>query len=173
MVDDSIPPGLALLDAPDIDSVVVENRQLAAQLLAAADLWLFVTSAARYADAVPWDFLRAAADRSAAVAVVLDRVPPRAMAEVPPHLGQLMSERGLGDSPLFAVPETTVDAEGLLPAGDTAHPRLAGRAGRGPGQPRQGGPPDPGRRDRCAGGQGTGARSGGRRAARGDRPAAG
>jgi hypothetical protein len=116
VVEDSIPPGLALLDAPDIDSVVVENRQLATQLLAAADLWLFVTSAARYADAVPWDFLRAAADRSAAVAVVLDRVPPRAMTEVPPHLGQLMSERGLGDSPLFAVPETTVDSEGLLPA---------------------------------------------------------
>ena len=116
VVEDSIPPGLAILDAPDIDSVVVENRQLAAQLLAAADLWLFVTSAARYADAVPWGFLRAAADRSAAVAVVLDRVPPRAMTEVPPHLGQLMSERGLGDSPLFAVPETTVDAEGLLPA---------------------------------------------------------
>ena len=116
VVEDSIPPGLALLDAPDIDSVVVENRQLAAQLLAAADLWLFVTSAARYADAVPWDFLRAAADRSAAVAVVLDRVPPRAMTEVPPHLGQLMSERGLADSPLFAVPETTIDSEGLLPA---------------------------------------------------------
>jgi Dynamin family len=115
VVEDSIPPGLALLDAPDIDSVVVENRQLAAQLLAAADLWLFVTSAARYADAVPWGFLRAAADRSAAVAVVLDRVPPRAMTEVPSHLGQLMSERGLADSPLFAVPETTVDSEGLLP----------------------------------------------------------
>jgi hypothetical protein len=116
VTEDSIPPGLALLDAPDIDSVVVENRQLATQLLAAADLWLFVTSAARYADAVPWSFLRAAAARSAAVAVVLDRVPPRAMTEVPPHLGHLMSERGLGDSPLFAVPETTVDAEGLLPA---------------------------------------------------------
>jgi len=116
VVDDSIPPGLALLDAPDIDSVVVENRQLATQLLAAADLWLFVTSAARYADAVPWSFLREAAERSAAVAVVLDRVPPRAMTEVPPHLGHLMSERGLGDSPLFAVPETTVDSDGLLPA---------------------------------------------------------
>jgi hypothetical protein len=116
VVEDSIPPGLAILDAPDIDSVVTENRQLAAQLLAAADLWLFVTSAARYADAVPWEFLRAAAERSAAVAVVLDRVPPRAMSEVPPHLGQMMSERGLGDSPLFAVPETTVDAEGLLPS---------------------------------------------------------
>ena len=116
VTEDSLPPGLALLDAPDIDSVVVENRQLAAQLLAAADLWLFVTSAARYADAVPWGFLHAAAERSAAVAVVLDRVPPRAMTEVPSHLGQLMSERGLGDSPLFAVPETTVDSEGLLPA---------------------------------------------------------
>ncbi len=116
VIDDSIPQGLAILDAPDIDSVVVENRQLAAQLLAAADLWLFVTSAARYADAVPWDFLLSAAERSAAVAVVLDRVPPRAMAEIPPHLGQMMSERGLAGSPLFAVPETAVDEYGLLPA---------------------------------------------------------
>ncbi len=49
------------------------NRTLAAELLAAADLWLFVTSAARYADQVPWDFLKAAAERSTAVAVVLDR----------------------------------------------------------------------------------------------------
>src|SRR5215216_8186942 len=32
VTEDSLPPGLALLDAPDIDSVVVENRQLATQL---------------------------------------------------------------------------------------------------------------------------------------------
>lgn len=74
---DAIPQGLAVLDAPDIDSVDEDNRLLAAQLLAAADLWLFVTSAARYADQVPWDFLRAAAERSTAVAVVLDRTPGR------------------------------------------------------------------------------------------------
>ncbi|WP_420174781.1 ABC transporter [Luteococcus sp. OSA5] len=111
----TIPKGLALLDAPDVDSVVEQNRQLSAQLLQAADLWVFVTSAARYADAVPWDFLKSAVDRSAAVAVVLDRVPPAAMNQVPPHLGRLMTERGLADSPLFAVPETSVDAEGLLP----------------------------------------------------------
>lgn len=110
-----LPTGLALLDAPDVDSVVAENRVLAAQLLAAADLWLFVTTAARYADAVPWDYLRAAAERRAVVAVVLDRVPPAAMDEVPVHLGQMMSQRGLGSSPLFAVPETEVDAVGLLP----------------------------------------------------------
>ncbi len=111
----TLPPGLAILDAPDVDSVVAENRALAAQLLAAADLWLFVTSAARYADAVPWDYLRSAAARDAVVAVVLDRVPPAAMAEVPAHLGQMMGQRGLGSSPLFAVPETQVDADGLLP----------------------------------------------------------
>ena len=111
----TLPRGLAVLDAPDIDSVVVENRRLAAQLLSAADLWLFVTSAVRYADAVPWDYLASAVDRSAAVAVVVDRVPPAAMAEVPPHLGQMMTERGLASSPLFAVPETTTDADGLLP----------------------------------------------------------
>ena len=75
-------PGLAFLDAPDIDSVVAENRRLAAQLLAAADLWLFVTTAARYADAVPWDLLRAAQSRGTALAVLLDRVPPGAEREV-------------------------------------------------------------------------------------------
>lgn len=111
----SLPQGLALLDAPDVDSVVTENRALASQLLAAADLWLFVTTAARYADAVPWEYLQAAAERSAAVAVVLQRVPPGAMGEVPRHLGALMLERGLGSSPLFAVPETTTDEQGLLP----------------------------------------------------------
>lgn len=113
--EESLPRGLAILDAPDVDSVVAENRALAAQLLAAADLWLFVTSAARYADAVPWDYLRSAAERHAVVAVVLDRVPPAAMDEVPAHLGQMMGQRGLGRSPLFAVPETEVDADGLLP----------------------------------------------------------
>lgn len=111
----SLPAGLAILDAPDVDSVVEENRNLASQLLQAADLWLFVTSAARYADAVPWEFLSSAAERGAAVAVVLDRVPPAAMTVVPPDLGRLMTERGLAEAPLFAVPETVVDDQGLLP----------------------------------------------------------
>lgn len=118
--EESMPRGLAILDAPDVDSIVAANRTLAAQLLAAADLWLFVTSAARYADAVPWQYLRAAARRRAVVAVVLDRVPPAAMSDVPPHLGQMMSQRGLGASPLFAIPETVVDENGLLPDASVA-----------------------------------------------------
>src|ERR671919_108135 len=117
VADDAVPQGLALLDAPDIDSVVTENRQLAGQLLAAADLWLFVTTAARYADAVPWDLLRAAVERSAAVAVVLDRVPPGAEDEVRRHLAAMLSERGLGSAPLFVVGETTVGDDGMLPDG--------------------------------------------------------
>ena len=63
----TLPSGLALLDSPDIDSVLAENRALANQLLTAADGWLFVTTALRYADAVPWEFLRAARDRGTAM----------------------------------------------------------------------------------------------------------
>ena len=96
---ESVPAGLAILDAPDIDSVEERNRTLAAQLLAAADLWLFVTSAARYADQVPWDFLRKAAERSAAVAIVLDRTPPDAVETVSTHLARMLASRGLKDSP--------------------------------------------------------------------------
>jgi energy-coupling factor transporter ATP-binding protein EcfA2 len=111
---ETVPAGLAILDAPDIDSVEEHNRTLAAQLLAAADLWLFVTSAARYADQVPWDYLKAAAERSTAVAIVLDRTPPEAVAEVSGHLARMLTTRGLRDSPLFTVAEGLVDAEGLL-----------------------------------------------------------
>ncbi|WP_227487292.1 dynamin family protein [Nocardioides malaquae] len=112
---EAVPQGLAVLDAPDIDSVEERNRTLAAQLLAAADLWLFVTSAARYADQVPWDFLREAADRSAAVAIVLDRTPDEALETVATHLARMLAARGLKDSPLFTVPERTLPPTGLLP----------------------------------------------------------
>ena len=111
----AVPPGLAILDAPDIDSVEKQNRRLASQLLAAADLWLFVTSAARYADQVPWEFLKAAAERSTAVAVVLDRTPPQSAEEVAGHLARMLATHGLGNSPLFTVAESPVDEQGLLP----------------------------------------------------------
>src|SRR5918993_4789184 len=43
---------IALVDAPDVDSVEAENRKTAEELLQAADLCLFVTTAQRYADYV-------------------------------------------------------------------------------------------------------------------------
>ncbi len=121
---DSLPAGLALLDAPDIDSVVQANRDLSRQLLNAADLWLFVTTAARYADAVPWALLREAAERGTSVAIVLDRVPPEAMEEIRVHLAQMLRDQGLGKSPIFTIAEVTLDEQSMLSAKQTA--RLTG-----------------------------------------------
>jgi hypothetical protein len=111
---DGVPPGLALLDAPDVDSVVESNRDLAAQLLSAADLWLFVTTAARYADAVPWELLRTAQERATALAVVLDRVPPEAVDEVSGDLHAMLDRAGLSAARLFVVQERPLEA-GRLP----------------------------------------------------------
>jgi hypothetical protein len=109
-------PGLALLDAPDIDSVVDTNRALAVQLLAAADLWLFVTTAARYADAVPWKLLREARGRGTAIALVLDRVPDGAAEAVTGHLTAMLAAQELAEVPLFVLPEARLDGQGLLSA---------------------------------------------------------
>ncbi|MFI0791897.1 ABC transporter [Micromonospora rubida] len=130
----ALPAGLAFLDAPDIDSVVDANRALAGQLLAAADLWLFVTTAARYADAVPWELLHTARARGVVIAMVLDRVPTEATDEVAAHLAEMLADRGLGAAPLFVLPETWVDGQGLLPDQVTAplstwFARLAADAG--------------------------------------------
>ena len=111
----ALPEGLALLDSPDIDSVLAENRALANQLLAAADGWLFVTTAARYADAVPWEFLRSARERGTVLSIVLNRVPGDADREVPAHLRQMLADERLGDSDVLVVPEVSL-ADDLLPA---------------------------------------------------------
>jgi hypothetical protein len=111
---DGLAPGLAIIDAPDIDSLVETNRDLAVQLLQAADLWVFVTTAARYADATPWQMLSQAAERGAAIAVVLDRVPPEALQELRIHLATKLRDSGLGGAALFTVPETPLE-NGFLP----------------------------------------------------------
>ena len=106
--------GLALLDAPDIDSVVAANRALAHELFAAADLWLFVTTAARYADAVPWGVLRGARDRGTVIAIVLDRVPPPVRDEIATDFARMLHAQDLGSAPLFVVRESTLDGHGLI-----------------------------------------------------------
>ncbi|MGW4275176.1 dynamin family protein [Streptomyces seoulensis] len=115
---DTLPPGLALLDAPDVDSLVADNRVLAAELLCAADIWVMVTTAARYADAVPWHLLRTAKDYDATLVTVLDRVPHQVVSEVSRQYGALLTKAGLGDVPRFTVPELPESAwgGGLLPA---------------------------------------------------------
>ena len=101
----SVPRGLALLDSPDIDSVETANHDLAAQLLGAADLWLFVTTAARYADAVPWEYLARAQERSIALSVIINRIPTGSADQVAEHFRAMLDERGLAAVRLFTVTE--------------------------------------------------------------------
>ncbi|MEO8261632.1 MAG: dynamin family protein [Pseudolysinimonas sp.] len=113
--DAHVPPSLAIVDAPDIDSVADENRALAAQLLAAADLWLFVTTANRYADAVPWRLLEGAGGRTVTMGIVLNRVPPGARDDILPDLEAMLAARELVDVPIFVIEEQSLDALGMLP----------------------------------------------------------
>ena len=115
--DDSLPRGLALLDAPDIDSLVTGNRELAAELICAADIWILVTTASRYADALPWHLLRTAKEYDVTLATVLDRVPHQIADDVSGHYAALLAKAGLGDVPRFTVPELPESAGGggLLP----------------------------------------------------------
>lgn len=112
-------PGIAFIDAPDLDSVDESNRELSARLMDSADLWVFVTTASRYGDSVAWSALEAARQRGITVAVVLDRVPERALVAVRADLTQRMAKMHLEDSPLFVIPDQGPH-EGLLPRGVVA-----------------------------------------------------
>lgn len=117
--DRTLPRGLALLDAPDVDSLVARNRELAAELICAADIWVLVTTATRYADAVPWHLLRTAKEYDVTLVTVLDRVPHQVALEVSRHYAALLAAAGLDDVPSFTIPELPESAgggSGLLPA---------------------------------------------------------
>jgi hypothetical protein len=119
---ETMPRGLALIDAPDVDSLVAENRVLAAELICAADVWIMVTTASRYADAVPWNMLRAAKQYDVTLVTVLDRVPHQVVNEVSRQYAALLTKAGLGEVPRFTVPELPESASGggLLPASAVA-----------------------------------------------------
>lgn len=110
----ALPRGIALIDAPDIDSVSKENRTLAKELLSAADLWLFVTTANRYADAVPWELLHAAAARSITIAVVLNRVPEGDEEAIETDLRRMLREAGIEAVLIHTVTEQPRDERGLI-----------------------------------------------------------
>ncbi|UFU04052.1 GTPase domain-containing protein [Ruania suaedae] len=111
---EQLPRGMALLDAPDLDSVHAGNRGLADQLVELADLWVFVTTGSRYGDAVPWTRLRAASDRGVSLAVILNRVDPDALATVRRDLFDRLEGQGFGSVPFFVVADVGPH-EGVLP----------------------------------------------------------
>jgi energy-coupling factor transporter ATP-binding protein EcfA2 len=122
VVDPTVGRGLVLVDAPDFDSVELANRALAVELLEAADLVVYVTTATRYADEVPWTILERARQRGVPLLAVLNRLPPEvddADAIVADHAAML--QRGqLADSGAFGALEVVPVAEGALEPGRDA-----------------------------------------------------
>lgn len=96
--DPNVGAGLALIDAPDVDSLEHGNRVLADRLVEAADLCCFVTTATRYADQVPWAVLGRVQERGLPLIVIVNRMPPDAhdRADVLADLRRLLAEAGLG-----------------------------------------------------------------------------
>ena len=137
VTDEEVEPGLALVDAPDIDSLEHANRALTDRLVEAADLCVFVTTASRYADQVPWDVLRRVQERGMPLLVVVNRMPPDAAdrAQVLADVRRLLGEAGLdglltdgrpGAAPreLIAVREGDLAASGDRLAATTVEPLL-------------------------------------------------
>ena len=83
---------------------------------------MFVTTAARYADAVAWKHLEEAASRGLPVAIVLNRVPAGATQEIREDLAALAQRRGLGEVAIHTVEEQPLNdsrlpAEAIAPIG--------------------------------------------------------
>ncbi|MBZ2196202.1 GTPase domain-containing protein [Occultella gossypii] len=111
---EEVPRGLALLDAPDLDSVHSGNRGLADELVELADLWVFVTTGSRYGDAVPWARLHTASERGVSLAVVLNRVERAGLGKVRRDLFDRLDAQGFGAVPFFVIPDVGPH-EGVLP----------------------------------------------------------
>lgn len=94
---------IVLVDAPDLDSTATHHRAIAEILIDNADVVVFVTSALRYADEVPWQVLRRAVSRGTPVIHVLNRVESASAGAVVDFKSRLR-RAGLDDD-LIAVPE--------------------------------------------------------------------
>jgi energy-coupling factor transporter ATP-binding protein EcfA2 len=124
IADPAAPEGVVLVDAPDVDSVEHANRELTDRLVEAADLAVFVTTATRYADRVPWEVLGRVRERGLPLTAVVNRMPPgdEAREIVLTDLRRLFAEGGLdrAEAPLdlLAVEEGALDpaVDGLAPA---------------------------------------------------------
>jgi energy-coupling factor transporter ATP-binding protein EcfA2 len=111
---EGMPRGIALLDTPDIDSVVQAHHEFAYQFLDASDLWLFMTSASRYADGPVWEILQHARDRKASLGVVMSRVPQQYRTELVQHFTAMLDANGIDAADRFVIPEVPL-IDGMLP----------------------------------------------------------
>ncbi len=107
--------GLVLLDLPDIDSMVVDNRDEADRVLELVDVFVWVTDPQKYADAVlHQEYLAAAAVRAPVVIAVLnqvDRLPRDAATQILADLRRLIVDDGFDE--VHVVATSTAGAPGV------------------------------------------------------------
>lgn len=94
---------MTLVDTPDIDSTSSGHRVIAERLVDQADIVVFVTSALRYADDVPWELLRRSQSRGATIIPVINRVGAGSTG-VLPDFKERLAAAGI-DSPPVRLPE--------------------------------------------------------------------
>lgn len=107
-------PGIVLIDTPDTDSYQEANQHITSHLAEVGDLWIFVTTAQRYAEPQGLALLRAAAKRHAALGVVLNRVGRGGLIDSKQGLAEKLAEVGLGDTPIFTILEGDLE-QGAIP----------------------------------------------------------
>ncbi len=108
-----LPAGLALVDTPDVDSVELGNHELAEDVLADADVWLWFVTARTYADEVGARYLRLARDRGVAVGVVVTQVRPDDRDEIVADVRRLLAAEGVEPDLLVAIPTASVQDDRL------------------------------------------------------------
>jgi hypothetical protein len=113
---EALPPGLAVLDTPDVDSIAHANRWLAERALDAADVWVWLATARTYADEVGMTYLRRAARRQALVSVAITQIPADQSDELLADATRLLTAEGVHVERLFAIQHADV-VDDRLPAG--------------------------------------------------------
>lgn len=110
---------LVIVDAPDFDSVVAEHREMVEELITRADFVVFVTTAQRYADGVPWDVLKRVVARGIPLLTIINRMPAGAARDGPVEdFARLLRAEGVSHDPPIVIEEQPIDPlHGGLPAG--------------------------------------------------------
>lgn len=136
---EGLPPGLALVDTPDVDSVETANHRLAEDALTDADVWLWFVTARTYADEAGARYLRIARDRGVAVGVVVTQLRPSDRDEVLADVARLLADEAVAPDLLTTIPlvevaddrvpeDAIVDVRRFL--GELAGPEARARARR-------------------------------------------
>lgn len=106
---------MTLVDTPDLDSYVTDHRRMTERILNSTDVVVFVTSAQRYADAVPWEILAEIERRGSVVVFVMNRLSRRSSGAVSDYMALLRSH-GFAPDTIHEIQEQRVRGEeGVLP----------------------------------------------------------